>query len=234
MKFISLKILAVQALKILISFAFLHLKYWLKLNHQMISGHLMSYNPEKHHRRSIRLKGYDYSQPGWYFVTICIQNREMILGNIENGMMILINIGKIINHHWQRQPHIFKNIELDRYQIMPNHLHGIIHIAGVKHSEKHISEKLNDSGGNASPLQPPHGTVPGSLGAIMQNFQSVTARKINKIRKTPAARLWQRNYYDHIIRDENDYLTHWRYIEENPMKWHEDCYWIDDNMEVVT
>ena len=173
----------------------------------------MKYNPEKHHRRSIRLKGYDYSQPGWYFVTVVTQNREMLFGVVVNDKMVLDLFGKIIDYHWRKLPRHFKNIVLDEYQIMPNHFHGIIHIVGVMHSDLNNQKNKEKFNGNvgamhsdldnqknnenfigiASPLsQPrrPHGTVPGSLGAIMQNFQSVTTRKINRIRKTPGARLW--------------------------------------------
>ncbi len=225
----------------------------------------MKYNPEKHHRRSIRLKGYDYSQPGWYFVTVVTQNREMLFGVVVNDKMVLDLFGKIIDYHWRKLPRHFKNIVLDEYQIMPNHFHGIIHIVGAMHSDlnnqknnenfngnvgamhsdldnQKNNEKFNGNvgamhsdldnqknnekfNGNASPLsQPrrPHGTVPGSLGAIMQNFQSVTTRKINRIRKTPGARLWQRNYWEHIIRNETELNRIRNYIINNPKNWDED------------
>jgi len=146
----------------------------------------MKYNPDKHHRRSIRLKGYDYSQPGWYFVTICTQNREMLFGDVVDGKMVFNLFGKIIDYHWQKLPQHFKNIKLDEYQIMPNHFHGIIEIVGAMHDNdnenvgaKHFkydfAKKAIIGCGNASPLHQqsrskPHGTIPGSLGAIMQNF----------------------------------------------------------------
>ncbi|NOX88910.1 MAG: transposase [Calditrichaeota bacterium] len=182
----------------------------------------MKYNPQKHHRRSIRLKGYDYSQPGSYFITICTQNREMLFGDVADGRMILNTIGKIIDYHWQRLPQHFKNIELDEYQIMPNHFHGIIRIVGAMHSAWGIRTQRNNATENASPL--PHGTKPGSLGAIMQNFQSITTRKINKIRKTPGVRIWQRNYWEHIIRNEQELNRIRQYIIENPLKWQDDKY----------
>ena len=86
----------------------------------------MKYDPENHHRRSIRLKGYDYSLPGGYYVTLVAQNRECLFGDIENGKMVLNGYGKIIEYYWQKIPQHFKHIKLDVYQIMPNHLHGII------------------------------------------------------------------------------------------------------------
>jgi REP element-mobilizing transposase RayT len=230
----------------------------------------MKYNPDKHHRRSIRLNNYDYTQLGWYFVTIVTQNREMIFGYIANNKMILNDFGRIVNYHWEKLPIHFNNINLDEFQIMPNHIHGIIQIVGAKHSDenddvnnrncdgklvgaKHSLEnddvKIKNFNGNASPLhspenddvkikncrrnaspQPPNGTkfihptgtTPGSLGAIMQNFQSVTTRKINRIRKTPGFKLWQRNYYEHIIRDENELNRIRKYILTNPAKWEND------------
>jgi putative transposase len=179
----------------------------------------MRYDPQKHHRRSIRLRDYDYARPGWYFVTICAQSREMVFGNVIHGGMILNTVGKIVDFHWQKLPHHFKNIELDEFQIMPNHFHGIVNIVGAMHSDQNI---------HIQPLQPPmlhpHGTKPGSLGAIMQNFQSITTRKINHIRKTPGQRLWQRNYYEHIIRDEPELIRIRKYIIENPLKWQSDKY----------
>ncbi len=156
----------------------------------------MKYDPHKHHRHSIRLKGYDYSQLGWYFVTVVTQNREMLFGEIANHKMA--------------------------YQTMPNHFHGIIHIvrqklSGAMHSDPNIRENNENDGRNASPR--PHGTIPGSLGAIMQNFLSVTTRKINRIRKTPGARLWQRNYWEHIIRNEQELNRIRHYVINNPKNW---------------
>ncbi len=112
----------------------------------------MKYNPEKHHRRSIRLKGYDYSQPGWYFVTVVTQNREMLFGDVVNNKMMLDLFGKIIDYHWRKLPRHFKNIVLDEYQIMPNHFHGIIHIVGAMHSDLNNQKNNEKFNGNASPL----------------------------------------------------------------------------------
>ncbi len=181
----------------------------------------MIFDPQKHHRRSIRLKGYDYSQQGGYYVTIVTQYRECLFGNIIDGNMALNTFGRIIEYHWQKLPVHFKHIKLDVYQIMPNHLHGIIFIVesvGAMHSEENISKEQKKLRENASPLRP-HGTKPGSLSAIMQNFQSVTTRKINRIRKTPGLKLWQRNFWEHIIRNENDLNRIREYITNNPLQW---------------
>ena len=187
----------------------------------------MKYDPEKHHRHSIRLKGYDYSQPGGYVVTIVTQNRECLFGDVADGKMVLNGFGEIIEYYWQRLPQHFKHIKLDVFQIMPNHLHGIIIITdpnvGAMHSRNEIVNQNRKSIRNASPLQKrPHGTQPGSLPAIVQNFESVTTRKINHIRKTPGQKLWQRNYWEHIIRDDNDFNRICEYIINNPLQWESD------------
>jgi REP element-mobilizing transposase RayT len=91
----------------------------------------MKYNPEIHKRRSIRLKGYDYSQAGLYFITICVQNRRHLFGNIENGNIILNDAGKMIDTEWKNLKNCFPNIKLHEYVIMPNHFHGILEIVGA-------------------------------------------------------------------------------------------------------
>ncbi len=195
----------------------------------------MGYNPKKHHRKSIRLEGYDYSSTGAYFITICVKNRECLLGEIRNRKMILNDFGKIIAYHWKNIPTHFKNAKLDEFVIMPNHFHGILWLVGgkdtatysegAKHSFKNPENKSTIIERNASPLHTaktpdrPNGTKPGSISAIIQNFSSVTTRKINRIRKTPGEKLWQRNYYDRIIRNENELFNIRRYILNNVLKW---------------
>jgi REP element-mobilizing transposase RayT len=202
----------------------------------------MKYNPDKHHRRSIRLKGYDYSQPGAYYVTIVVQNRECLFGDVNDGKMKLNTFGQIMEYHWLKIPQHFPFVKLDVYQFMPNHLHGIIiitdhtgakyagndHANGdvrAKHFRHNHAEKLENIAENASPLRPyprPHGTKPDSLSAIVQNFESVTSRIINRIRKTPGIRLWQRNYWERIIRNKNELNKIRKYIRDNPINWETD------------
>jgi REP element-mobilizing transposase RayT len=203
----------------------------------------LKYNPDKHHRKSTRLNGYDYSSAGAYFVTICVKNRECLLGEIQNGKMILNDFGNIIDYHWKNIPSHFQNVDLDQFIVMPNHLHGILwlvddddmatYLAGAKHSGQSISSKHDDVARNASPLHRsnhpehrphyhpnrPKGTKPGSLSAIIQNFTSITTRKINRIRKTPGEKLWQRNFHDRIIRNEKELFNIRQYIIDNPLKW---------------
>lgn len=185
------------------------------------------YDPERHHRRSIRLKGYDYTRPGAYFVTICIDKHACLLGDICTETMRLNRYGDIVQGCWDKLPLNFPFAKLDTFVVMPNHIHGIVIITDRDCKGEAFSLPMKSYHDlvteNASPLQPmnqmPHGTQSGSLGAIMQNFKSVSARKINKMNKTQGVSLWQRNYYDHIIRNEKSLNIIRRYIKYNPLMW---------------
>ena len=186
-------------------------------------------------RRSIRLAGYDYSQPGIYFITLCAYGRNQFLGEIINKKMILNLYGRIVHSKWMNIPKHFKNAQLDVFQIMPDHLHGIIILTeytnggavGAKHRKQESRQTVQNFASDASPLRhqqppkslPPNGTKRGSISAIMQNFSSVTTRKINQIQKTPGHKIWQRGFYEHIIRDQNALWAIRRYITDNPLNW---------------
>ena len=172
----------------------------------------MNYDPEKHHRRSIRLKGYDYRQAGFYYVTICCYQRQCLFGEIVNGVMQPNLIGQTVVAVWNRLTQHFPFIELDAFVLMPNHVHGIIVI-----EEREI--KLDPQVNSNSSL--PQGTQSGSLGAIIKNFKSVSKRRINRLNKNKLT-IWQRGYHDKIIRNEEAYENIRRYILENPLKWDED------------
>ncbi len=178
----------------------------------------MKYDPDRHHRQSIRLKDYDYSQNGVYFVTICTYKKQCLFGDITNSKMELSEIGAIAGKCWNEIPNHFPNVLLDYSVVMPNHIHGIVNIVGAKHSQVEgllYSLALNV---NASPLQP-CGTDKGSLGAIIQNFKSVTTRKVNRMLGQRNIPLWLRNYYEHIIRNDDDLNEIREYIINNPLKW---------------
>ena len=172
----------------------------------------MKYDPAKHHRRSIRLRGYDYSQPGLYFVTICCYKRQHLFGEIVDGVMHLNQYGEIAQEEWQKSSIIRPDIKLDEYVIMPNHFHGIVII--------------NPVGANCcSPLQLSSTRLsmkPRSLSSIMAGFKSAVTKKINIIRNAPGTPVWQRNYYEHIIRNENALNNIRQYIINNPLSWHQD------------
>jgi REP element-mobilizing transposase RayT len=180
----------------------------------------MTYDPTKHHRRSIRLKGYDYTQPGIYFITLVTFQRKLIFGDILDGVMRLNNIGRIVKAEWLRTTEIRPYVTLDEYVIMPNHIHGIIII-------NDNNSPVGATGG--SPLQTrqtdiksPHGPAPQSLGAMIAGFKSAATRQLNRTRNTPGKPVWQRNYYDHIIRDEEEWDHIRKYIQANPSQWQTD------------
>ena len=179
----------------------------------------MPYDPRIHHRRSIRLSGYDYSLPGGYFITLVSYQHEYLFGEIRNGQMHLNRIGEIVIQVWHEIPRHFSQACLDSATPMPNHLHAIILLA----ERGSGSEKTLASSKPENPNLPPKmGTKPGSLGAIIQSFKSITTRKINQLNQTPGVKIWQRNYYEHIIRNENDLQRIREYIFNNPLNWETD------------
>jgi putative transposase len=179
---------------------------------------------------SDKLLGYDYSWTGTYFVTICTHKRECLLGQVEDGAMVLSEYGRIVEQCWCALPHHFPGVELDAFVVMPNHVHGIITITAFGRGEalaKQYQTKSPKWLANASPLQPPqslrpHGTKSYSLGAMVQNFKSVSARRINQARLTPGALVWQRNYYEHVVRNEDELNSIRQYVLGNPTLWEKD------------
>ena len=169
----------------------------------------MKYDPNKHHRRSIRLPGYDYSQAGFYFVTICCQGRQCLFGKISNGEMQLNQYGEIVRQEWLKSPAIRQEIELDEYVVMPNHFHGIVIIQPVR------ANRRSPLPSNRSPLR----MQPRSLSSFIAGFKSSVTKKINIIRHTPGTKIWQRNYYEHIIRNETALNKIRQYIINNPLSW---------------
>jgi len=181
----------------------------------------MSYNPDKHHCRSIRLKGYDYSQVGAYFVTICTQDRICWLGDVVDGEMRLNASGQMVCTAWNDLPNRYANIELDAFVAMPNHIHGIIILYGRGESCIRPASGDQQTGDHKDR---PYGTLNDSVGRIVQAFKSITTHHyINGVRRHDwnpfSGKLWQRNYYEHIIRSEES-LNHIRqYILDNPLRW---------------
>ena len=151
----------------------------------------MTYKPEIHHRQSICLKGYDYSQAGAYFVTLCAWNKEYLFGEIVDGKMLLNEYGEIVMKCWEAIPIHFPHVETDKFIIMPNHVHGIVFMVGARHAVplRTIGEQF------AKP-------VSGSLPTLIRSFKSAVTKSINTFRNTPGTPVWQRNYYEHIIRDD--------------------------------
>ena len=192
----------------------------------------MNYDPSKHHRKSIRLKGYDYSQSGGYFATILTHNHECLFGDVSNGETVLNELGKMALFTWNDLPNHNQHIILDEFVIMPNHIHGIIFIAGagsniageginnVGESINNVGAGINIVGAGSEPaptLNKCHG-----LPEIIRQFKTFSSRRINKHRGTMGVPVWQRNYYDHIIRDENELIRIREYIINNPLQWEMD------------
>ena len=180
------------------------------------------HNSEKHYRRSVRLKDYDYSQTGAYFVTVCTHNRECLFGEVADGEMILNDAGRMVRSVWNELPTRFPGLELDAFVVMPNHVHGIIVIHGRSESRIRPDDCHNPNLGDHKDR--PYGTTAGSLGRIIQAFKSVVTHEyvmgIRQQRWTPfQGRLWQRNYYEHIIRNDDELNQTREYITQNQMQW---------------
>ena len=167
----------------------------------------MKYNPDIHHRRSIRLQGYDYSQAGLYFITICTQKRLCLLGGIEKGIMQINDAGIMIAYQWQELKYRFENIKLHELIVMPNHFHGIIEFVRVP---------LVGTQGQPQGIAPTLGDVVGAFKSLSTNDYIRNVKQNNWQRFDK--KLWQRNYYEHIIRDEISYYQISEYIQTNALK----------------
>ena len=161
----------------------------------------------KPRRRSIRLEEYDYSQAGAYFVTLCTLNRECLFGNITEGKMILNAAGRIVSDSWVWLARQYDYVLLDESIIMPNHLHGIIVIEDRR--------RPNAGGSRTAPTMEKQK----SLGRLVGAFKTISTKKINQTRATQSAKLWQRNYYEHVIRNDEELNRVREYISHNPLKW---------------
>lgn len=176
----------------------------------------MTYDPRKHHRRSIRLKDYDYTQPGAYLVTLVAYNRECVFGEIVNGEMQLNQVGKIADQEWRSQAQHFPNLRLDAFVIMPNHIHAILVITDSENCGNKATHP--DDLIERSPHQSrPHGPARGSLGAYIGQFKSRLTKRLGLM-----GNVWQRNYYEHIIRNEVEHARILAYIQTNPQRWADD------------
>ena len=187
-----------------------------------------NYDSGKHHRRSIRLQGYDYTQKGAYFVTLCCHNHKCLFDDIIDGKMVKNDAGYMVESVWNNLPVRFNNIQADAFVIMPNHIHGIVIFSG--RGESCIRPDTNNIGPeklSGDHKDRPYGTMPDTLGRVIQAFKSITTHKyVDSVKKhgwrSFHDRLWQRNYYDHIIRSEETLNRIREYIQFNPSLWDED------------
>jgi putative transposase len=180
------------------------------------------FDPQKHHRRSIRLPNYDYSQSGAYYITIVNWHRECLFGDVVDGEVVLSKFGLVAKQQWENLPNRFPNIILGAFVIMPNHMHGVIVIM----TGRGTAGNLNDHDGEFSRRAPTHEQyqkpVKGSIPTMVRSYKSSVSYRINLMRGTQDIPVWQRNYYEHIIRNERDLQNKTDYIEANPMLWAED------------
>ncbi|GAB6011474.1 transposase [Viscerimonas tarda] len=201
------------------------------------------FNPEIHHRRAIRLQEYDYSQEGLYFVTICVQDKQCLFGEIVDGEMVLNDVGKIVYDEWMKTPIIRPEIELGEFVVMPNHFHAIIVITrrrGESHSpnndvdnvgayrirpitanipDTHIASNTQNvhnpnQGVFDTPLRSPSNTI----GSIVRGYKSAVSKQLG-------FSVWQRNYHEHIIRNNQSYQKIAGYIINNPTNWADDGFY---------
>ena len=184
------------------------------------------YNPDIHNRRSIRLRGYDYSRSGAYFITICAYERTCLFGEIEKMSgdksgechsplrgMVINEFGRIVQDEWLKSSKIRTEIELGAFVVMPNHFHGIVNIAAQPVVGAY-GNTPNQKMGMRSPAK--------TIGAMVRGFKSAVTKRINETRKAPGVPVWQRNYYEHVIRNEVDYNRIAEYVATNPYRWIED------------
>ena len=167
---------------------------------------------------SSRLKNWDYSTPWWYYITICTQNMKCWFGKVENGKMVLNDLGKVVEDEWIKTKNVRQNVDLDYHVIMPNHFHGILIIKDVETSRRDVS-KVIETGQRPVSTQ----LKPNSLGSIIGQFKSVCTKRIHRIGFKQFQ--WQKGFYDHIIRNENDLRRIRTYIPNNPLKWELDEYY---------
>jgi putative transposase len=191
----------------------------------------IKYNPHVHSRQSIRLKGYDYSRAGLYFITICTHNRQWLFGEIVNRQMILNDAGKIARECWIKIPEHFPNAVLHEYVVMPDHVHGIIELMIGDEGQNDITGIQNDTDGmqndtvrvqNFEPLQKSSQNkfqkiIPRSVGSIIRGYKIGVTKFFRD--NTDIHLVWQRNFYEHIIRNEQSYFEISYYIVNNPAKW---------------
>ena len=184
------------------------------------------YDPNIHHRRSTRLSGYDYSQEGWYFVTICTQNRNCLFGEIVANQVRSNNAGLMVEMWWRKVTDKFPSVRADECVVMPSHFHAIINIVGATPCGRPDICARPIPGNTNNKLGQSHRIAP-TLGNIVNWFKTMTTNQyiqgVKQNRWPPfPGRLWQRNYYEHIIRSEGELNHYRRYIADNPADWQTD------------
>jgi len=166
---------------------------------------------KEYHRRSIRLHGADYSEPGAYFITICAAERRNILGKIENGKVALSGLGEIVSRCWIQIPKHFSAARMEEFVVMPNHLHGII---GLTVGARYIMPSHQRTRNTEGFQKPTRGSVP----TIVRAFKAAATLEAKKSLGWKIE-LWRKNYFERVLRDGKEYADASRYILENPARW---------------
>jgi REP element-mobilizing transposase RayT len=180
----------------------------------------MTFDRHKQHRRSIRLRGYDYASAGAYFVTICTYDRECLFGAVDGGAVRLNDYGLVARKEWLRSGARRPEIELGAFVVMPNHVHGIVIITDDVVGAQRVAPQLGVPAQRPLLYRPP-----GSLGSFVAGLKMAVTKRLNVLRGTPGAPAWQRNYYERIIRNDDEAASARAYIRDNPVRWPEDDYY---------
>jgi putative transposase len=196
----------------------------------------MKYNPSLHHRRSVRLKGHDYSSDGQYFITICTYQRLCLFGTVVDGVMHRNEYGEIIAEEWMKSREIRQEIEFGEWVVMPNHIHGIV-IMNWAEFPFHVGAQglaplQHVTPSSTLPAELPSKPIPSqtgiayrspkSLSSFVAGFKMAATKRINNLRNAPGTPVWQRNYYENLIRNETSLTTIRHYILNNPQNWESD------------
>ena len=163
----------------------------------------MPYDPQRHDRRSLRLRYHDYARGGAYFVTLCTHRRRALFGAVVDGVMNPNGCGLIVRAEWERSEAVRVEVELGEFVVMPDHFHALV--------------LIDDVGGRGSDGR--FRSMAASLGSLIAGFKSAVTVRLNRLRGTPGEPVWQRNYYEHVVRGEADYRRIEGYIRDNPARW---------------
>lgn len=172
----------------------------------------MAGSTNKFNRKSIRLPKHDYTQEGAYYVTLVTHNRKCLFAHVIQGQVHLTLLGVVVDDVWQSIPAHFPHVSLGAFVIMPNHIHGILMIDDPLRVQHTVRQNIEQFG------KPVMGSIP----TIIRSVKSEATRRVNLIQGTPGEKLWQRNYFEHIIRDEKDHQAIYDYIIANPLHWVDD------------
>jgi len=173
-------------------------------------------NHPKHNRKSMRLEGYDYSYPGAYFVTVCTWDRECLFGRVQNEQMHLNELGRIVEEEWIISGDVYNYIGLDLHVVMPNHFHGVVLIDDHDNIVGTIHESSQQK---PTTLTTPKQRRKMILPKFMGRFKMQSSKRINQLCNKSGTPVWQKSFYDHIIRNEDDWNRVREYIINNPLKW---------------